>query len=366
MKICHITTVHPRYDIRIFHKECSSLAKHYDVSLIVADGLSDEEINGVNIVDIGLRQSSRLKRARIDSKKALKKALELNCELYHFHDPELSRIGVKLKKKGKKVIYDTHEDLPRQIYGKPYLKDFIKPFLARFIEWQENKAAKKFDYICSATPFIRNRFKEINKNTIDINNFPIINELNLEVSWENKKNKVSYAGGISEIRGIKELVKAIEISKYKLNLAGSFSSDNLKNDVEKIKGWEKIEFHGLLSREDMAKMLSESKAGIVTFLESPNHVNAQPNKIFEYMSAGLPVIASNFKLWKEIVEGSECGICVNPESPKQISEAIAKIIENDEIAKQMGEKGVKAVKEKYNWANEEKKLIEIYSKVLNK
>ncbi len=186
-KICHITTVHPRYDVRIFHKECKSLSKYYEVYLIVADGLGDDEKDNVNIIDIGLRQTSRLKRAIIDSEKAFKKALDLNCDLYHFHDPELVKIGVKLRKKGKKVIYDTHEDLPRQILGKPYLNKFIKPVLSKLIERQENKAAKQFDYICCATPYIRDRFKKINKNTVDINNFPITDKQTEEIAFEKKK-----------------------------------------------------------------------------------------------------------------------------------------------------------------------------------
>ena len=360
MKICHITTVHPRNDVRIFHKECKSLAKHYDVSIIVADGLGFEEIDSIKIFDVGLRQSSRLKRAKIDSKKALNKAIELDCDLYHFHDPELVKIAVKLKKKGKKVIYDTHEDLPRQIYSKPYLNKYAKPFVAKFVEWHENKAAKQFDYICCATPFIRDRFLKINENSIDINNYPILHELNLKNDWESKKNTVSYIGGISDIRGIRELIKSFEFSQFNLNLVGSFHDKDIKDEIEKYIGWKNVKFHGYLSRKDMAIVLSSSKAGIVTFLPLPNHINAQPNKIFEYMSAGIPVIASNFPLWKEIIEENNCGICVNPESPEEIAEAIDKIIEDNDTAKKMGENGIIAVNKKYNWKIEEQKLIEIY------
>ena len=100
--ICHITTVHPRCDVRILYKECKSLTEKYDVNLIVADGLGDEVKDGIKIYDIGLRQLSRIKRMRIDSRKAFEKAMNLNSEIYHFHDPELISIGLKLKKKGNK------------------------------------------------------------------------------------------------------------------------------------------------------------------------------------------------------------------------------------------------------------------------
>lgn len=362
-KICHITTVHSRYDVRIFHKECKSLSKEYDVSLIVADGLGNEAIDNINIVDIGLRQESRLKRARVDSKKALDKALELNCELYHFHDPELVKIGEKLKKHGKKVIYDTHEDLPRQIYGKPYIKSYLKPLIAKIIEWQENKAAKKFDYICSATPFITDRFKKINNNAIDINNYPILGELYDANS--DKSNTFCYTGGITEERGIINFVQALKDVDTRIILAGPVDDQSYLNKMQNLNEWEKIDYLGIVDRKEVGSIMSKSIAGLVTFLAMPNHVNAQPNKIFEYMSSCIPVIGSNFDLWKSIIEDNNCGICVDPDKPEDIAKAMKHLQENPDIALKMGENGQKAVIEKYNWNKEEEKLFNVYKKVLN-
>ena len=363
-KICHITTVHPRYDVRIFHKECKSLSEYYKVYLIVADGLGNEEKDKVNIIDIGLRQQSRLKRAIADSEKAFKKAIELDCELYHFHDPELIRTGVKLKKRGKKVIYDTHEDLPRQIMGKPYLNKFIKPILANFIEWLENRAAKQFDYICSATPYIRERFKMINRNTVDINNYPILGEL-FQTNI-NKENTFCYTGGITRIRGIANIIKAMKNINSKLVIAGRVNDKSYLSEIKELNEWEKVEYLGLVDREELAIVLSRSIAGIVTFLPSQNHLNSQPNKIFEYMSAGIAIIGSDFKLWKEIIEDNYCGICVNPEKSEEISEAMQYLIDNPEKTKSMGENGQRIVLKKYNWNVEERKLSDVYNKVLIK
>ena len=362
-KICHITTVHSRNDVRIFHKECCSLSNIYEVYLIVADGLGNEIKNNVNIKDIGLRQSSRLKRAKIDAKKALTKAKELDCELYHFHDPELIKIGEKLKKIGKKVIYDTHEDLPRQIMGKPYLHKVIKPILARFIEWQENKAARKFDFICSATPFIRDRFKIINKNSIDINNYPILGELYNANSL--KSNKFCYTGGITQERGIINIVKALKDINSTLSLAGPVDQEEYLDKMKSLKEWGKVDYLGMVSRTYVGEIMSESIAGIVTFLPMPNHINAQPNKIFEYMSSGIPVIGSDFDLWKSIIVDNDCGLCVNPENPEEIGTAMEYLQKNPEIAIKMGENGKKAVLEKYNWDIEKEKLYKIYKKILN-
>ena len=364
-KICHITTVHPRTDTRIIIKECASLTKFYEVHLIVADGKGDEIKYGVYIDDIGLRQNSRIKRLKIDANKAFKKALELNCDVYHFHDPELTKVGIRLKKAGKKVIYDVHEDLPRQVYSKPYLKSWMKPLLSKFIEWQENKAAKQFDYILTATSHIRERFLKINKNSIDINNYPIIGEFdNSSIKWEEKNNQVCYIGGLTEVRGVKEMVSSLEYNNIKLVLGGTFYHSSLEEEMKSNKHWDKVEYLGFLDRAQIAEVFQKSKAGLVTLHPIINYIEALPVKMFEYMMAGIPVITSDIPLWKNIVELNNCGIAVNPLNPKDISDAVKYIINNPEEAEQMGKNGIKAVNEKYNWGIEEEKLFNVYSYLL--
>jgi glycosyltransferase involved in cell wall biosynthesis len=300
-KICHLTSVHPRYDARIFHKECKTLSNAgFDVNLVVADGKGDEVVDKIKIYDVG-KPINRKERMLKTTKKVLKKALEVNAEIYHFHDPELIPIGIKLKKLGKKVIYDVHEDLPRQLLSKPYLNKFSKVILSKIIEIYENYAAKKFDYIITATPYIRNRFKKLNPNTIDINNFPLLNEFYSIDLKNNKENAVCYIGGITKIRGIIELIKSLEHVDTTLHLAGEFESEDLKKEVMQLMGWEKVKYYGYVSREKVREIFTSVNAGIVTFLPEPNHINAMPNKLFEYMSASLAVIASNFTLWKEIL-----------------------------------------------------------------
>ena len=138
----------------------------------------------------------------------------------------------------------------------------------------------------------------------------------------------------------------------------------LKKKIKKYENWSKVNTLGFLNRQQVSEVLAKSHAGIVTFLPEPNHINAQPNKMFEYMSAGLPVIASNFSLWREIIEGNQCGICVDPLNPKAIGDAIQYLVDNPQKAEQMGKNGRKAVEQKYNWSIEEKKLLTLYKHLL--
>ncbi|MFA5233462.1 MAG: glycosyltransferase family 4 protein [Sulfurimonas sp.] len=363
IKITHLTSAHARYDTRIFLKMCSSLAtcKEYDVSLVVADGKGDEVKNGVSIVDVGAKTGGRISRMTTTVKKVFQKAKELGSDIYHFHDPELIPIGLKLKKLGFKVIFDAHEDLPKQLLGKPYLNKPTKIILSYGFELYEKYACKKFDYIITATPYIRDKFLKINKKSCDINNFPILGELSNDIPWSQKKDEVCYVGGIAQIRGIKEVVKAMGLTKnIKLNLVGAFSQKDVEDKVKNYDGWKNVNELGFLGREGVAEVMSYSKAGVVTFHPLPNHIDAQPNKMFEYMSAGLPVIASDFELWREIVEGNSCGICVDPLKPNGIAKAIEHIIAHSKEAKLMGQNGKKAVLEKYNWGVEEQKLFRVY------
>ena len=364
MKVCHLTSAHPRNDIRIFHKECRSLASNgYKITLLVSDGLGNEFVDGINIIDVGLNNPGRLGRFIKTTRKVYKKAVEIDADIYHFHDPELILYAYLLIKRDKKVIYDAHEDLPRQILSKPYLSNFSKKFLSFFIEKVENIIASKFTAIVTATPYIKERFNQYNCQTIDINNFPLMAELFDSSSTNYKKNQVCYIGGISEIRGIEALIKACEKINGTLVLAGKFYNQSLEKKIKSLAGWKNVDYRGFISRKEAKLILSESKAGIVTFLSVPNHINSQPNKMFEYMSAQLPVISSDFELWKSIIEGHNCGFCIDPLNHNDIASKINFIFNNDSVALNYGKNGREAIVNKYNWSIEEKKLLKLYKKL---
>jgi glycosyltransferase involved in cell wall biosynthesis len=364
IKICHITSAHNWNDIRIFVKECSSLAKHgFEVSLVAAN-CETQTVNNVKIVGVESIGKGRFFRMRKTSRAIYEKAKSLNADIYHFHDPELLPHGLRLKKAGKKVIYDAHEDLPRQILSKYWINKYLRKIASRVFERYENRIVRKLDFIVTATPHIRDRFLKINKNTIDINNFPLENELSIPTAWADKKAEVCYIGGITQIRGNDVLVDAMEhIDKVTMVMAGPFATEEYGNSLKQKAGWAKVNYQGIVDRNQVALIMSHAKAGMVTFLPLPNHIDAQPNKMFEYMSAGIPVIGSNFPLWKEIIEGNNCGICIDPTNPQDIAKAINSIIQSDSLAEQMGKNGREAVLKKYNWTVEESKLVELYNKV---
>jgi glycosyltransferase involved in cell wall biosynthesis len=333
-------------------------------SLIVADGNGNECRDGVQIYDVG-KPAGRLNRILKSTSRIFRRALDLNADLYQLHDPELIPIGLRLKRKGKTVVFDSHEDVPRQLLGKPYLNKPILWILSRAFSEFEKIACARLDGVIAATPFIRDKFLSINPNTVDINNFPLLNEMRNEASWEHKLPEICYVGGISKIRGIQEICRAMEMVKsdVRLNLAGNFSESAFELLVKSMSGWERVNELGFVDRSSIDKVLGRSIAGLVTLHPVINYIDALPVKMFEYMSAGIPVIASDFPLWREIVAGNDCGLLVDPMRPHEIANAIDKLVSNPDMAQRMGDNGRKAVEIQYNWQIEEQKLLRFYDRI---
>jgi glycosyltransferase involved in cell wall biosynthesis len=363
-KICILTSVHPPFDTRIFHKEAKSLARAgYDVTLIAQHG-KEEIVDGIRIVPLP-KPKNRIERMTRTVWMAYRKALQIDADIYHFHDPELIPIGLLLRHHGKKVIYDVHEDVPRQNLSKSYLPVVFRRPISGMIEALEAFSARRFVGIVTATPFINKRFLKLGANAINLNNYPLVSELYIaENQWENKEKAVCYVGGIARIRGAFEMVEAIGKTVYKLTLAGDFKL-GIEDHLKRLPDWRQVEALGFVDREGVRAAISRSMAGLVVLHPTINYIDALPVKMFEYMSAGIPVIASNFPLWRKIIEGAECGICVDPLDPEAIAEAIKWIIGHPAEAEQMGKNGRRAVEEKYNWGMEEKKLLGLYEDLLS-
>lgn len=389
MQICHITSAHPRYDIRIFVKECQSLARNnHQVSLIVADDLADEihhinAMQSINIYNVD-KESGRFSRMWKTPQKIYRKILELKPEVVHFHDPELMLIALKLQKLGFKVIYDVHEDLPKQIQNKYWLPQITRNLVSISAKLFEQYIAARISGVVTATPIIAQRFQKYNKSTIIVCNYPLLQELGSDTSshfqehigvgcstplnltavdFSERENTLCYIGSISKTRGIVPLIESLALSKTRLKLAGKFSGDLDLSELKKIPGFEFVDYLKTLDREHIAKLLSQVKIGIVTLLPTPSYVESLPIKMFEYMLAGIPVVASNFPLWIDIIKTYNCGLMADPNNPEEISKACQHLLDNQDIAEQMGKNGRDAVIKYFNWEQEESKLISFYNEL---
>ena len=363
MKIAHLTSVHRRDDTRILHRQCRSLAEAgHQVVLVVADGQGPEQVHGVSIVDAG-RSRHRVARILSATRRVARRALDLDADLYHLHDPELLPAGVRLKRAGRRVVFDAHEDAPRQLLAKHYLHPWIRRPIAAALSALESWALPRFDALVAATPTIAARLERIHPRTVVVNNFPILDELvGGDLPAPPREPLACYIGGLSRARGLEEMLAAIAGCRAgsRLALAGPFAPASLEATCADRPGWDRTEILGVLDRTGVRQLLGRARVGLVTLHPTPNHVESQPVKLFEYMSAGLPVVASDFPLWRRIVEGCGCGLLVDPLDPAAIAAAIDRLLGDPEEAERMGRRGRDAVERLYNWRAEEARLLALY------
>lgn len=360
IRVCHMTSVHPWDDVRIFHKECRSLAAAgFDVHL-VACAPEPIQLDGVMVHSVPRTGKGRLARMLRTTRHIYLAARAVNADIYHFHDPELIPYGLLLRLHGKQVVYDAHEDVPRDVLSKPWIAPWLRGKIARLFEWFEDWAAGRLSAVVGATPHIARRFSRINLCSVDINNYPMQSELASDAIAARSGRTVCYVGGVSRIRGAKEMVAAMEYVDGKLILAGRIENAALEAELRALPGWSKVEYRGTVSRAEVRRIFSESCAGLLLFHPEPNHLDAQPNKMFEYMSAGLPLIASDFPLWRQVLDTTGAGVCVDPLDPRSIAKCISTLLDDRRGTSCMGEAGRRAVAATYRWERETTKLIGLY------
>ena len=365
-----MTSGHRSDDVRIFHKECVSLAKAgYDVFL-VAQGESYEK-DGVHVVGVEKQTGSRLSRMLFTTKNVYKAALSIDADIYHIHDPELLMYATRLINKGKKVIFDSHENYPAQILHKEYLPKPMRLFIAFIYQNYEKYILKRINAVVIPCKFGgHNIFENIAKETVYIDNLPILSNIfdsNQKLSYP-QVPPICYVGGLTYSRGITHLIKASYGAGVKLILCGNFNPIEYHSQLMELPEYECVDYRGFLNRDQVVDVYRESLIGMCTILNVGQYNKGDnfATKVYEYMSMGLPVIITDSPYARKVMEEYGFGICVQPDNVEEIASAIRYLLDNPDIAKQMGENGRRAVLDKFNWGIEEKKLIKLYDDLFSK
>lgn len=361
MKICHLTSAHKSNDMRIFQKECVSLAKLPENEVyLIAPGESYIK-NNVHIVGIGNLAKSRLIRMTKGVKTVYKKAISLNADIYHLHDPELLQIAIKLKKKGKKVIFDSHEYYYEQIKNKYYIPRLIRNFIGYAYYKFETFVCKSIDaVIFPCTLQGGNPFNGRAKNIVFIQNYPIF-YIDSPTLSRDEDLQVCYLGTLSKARGITNLVKACFEADFKLTLAGTFVPPEYKDELVQMKEYKIVQYLGVLPKEEVSKVYAQSHVGAALLLDVGQYWLADnlSTKVYECMMYGLPVILSNTPYAKKIISENEFGCLVNPYNVEDITMALEKL-KDANVRNTLGRNGRQLVEKEFNWNTEEQKLFNLY------
>lgn len=363
MKIAQMTSVHPVEDVRILHRECASLARAgHDVVLVCAGAEPGDRL-GVRIRPVR-KSRGRFGRMTLTAARVLRAAIAERADICHYHDPELLWVALVLRALGRVVVFDVHEDVPKQVLSKWWIPRPLRRPVAAFVRALERPTAWAMSGIVAAVPSVVPAFPA--KHIAVVQNFPTLaefGEIPERPAERTGPPRVGYFGGISAVRGAAEIVTAIGLvgrADVRLALAGVFSPESLEAEVRTLPGWSRVDWLGWVDRGRLRELLSQVDVGLVTFLPAPNHVQAYPGKLFEYMAAGVPVVASDFPLWREIVTGAGCGLLVDPADPSSIAAAIEELLADPPAAAAMGRRGRQAVLERYNWEAQMPALVALY------
>ena len=343
----------------------------HEVHLVVPrdDGPVVEEKNGVTIHSVPLSSNRRDRMVKTVAR-VLDLSAELDGDIYQFHDPEILPRSVGFQNRtGKPVVFDSHEDYRLQAMYKTYLPQWVRPVVGRIVGGIEDQTVKNLAGVIAATPSIAERFA-YHKNCVVIQNFPVKAEFDFpdKDDLDRQANLCGFVGSLSEVRGVVHMVKALTAAgpDIRLDLGGSWSPPELHQQCMDLPGWSQVNELGFMTRDQIRSMFTRVSVGLVLLHPVQSYLTAYPVKMFEYMAAGLPVIASDFPLWREIVDGSGCGLLADPLDPQAIGQAMRRIVDDPKEAAAMGERGRMAIETKFSWEVELKKLLPFYATVASK
>ena len=367
-RVCHFSSVHQSDSTRIFHKECVSLAANGFDTWFVAMGDSREEA-GVHVLGAGPRAKGRLGRMLRDTRKVYKKALGLHADVYHFHDPELLPYGMKLLRKGYKVIWDSHENYMDLMDHKSYLPAPLRKLVASAFRSYYKRVLPRFSAVIVASVGSQKLLEKVAKNPVIITNYPIVDPKEIEaLKPDYASKKLVFAGVISPQWSHRETIEALpDCPGVSYVLLGK-GEGSFFESLKELPGWKQVDYRGRVPFREVSGIMQECAAGMAVLRPSYNtHGNLGTigvTKLFEEMAAALPVICTDFTLWREIIDKYHCGVLAEPSDPQSIASAIRSLTDDPALAERMGMAGRQAVLQEYNWKTQEKKLLELYRSVL--
>lgn len=268
-------------------------------------------------------------------------------------------LATKIKR--TELVYDSHEyftEVP-ELIGRLRVK--------RIWEWLEKKMLPNLKHcytVCDSIATVYNQ--KYGTSFQVVRNIPVGNTAVPETRNVNQKKIILYQGAVNIGRGLEQAIKAMHFIKgAQLVIAGD---GDIKTQLEELVSTEKLQdrvhFTGRLSIEELAKLTPTADLGLSIEEDlGLNYRFALPNKLFDYIRAGVPALVSDLPEMKAIIEKYEIGAISNSHDPKKLAESINESLNNSEKRKIWKANLVQASKE-LTWENEEKVLARIFTEFL--
>ncbi|MFH5801503.1 glycosyltransferase [Haladaptatus sp. CMAA 1911] len=369
-KVVHLSTVHTTFDARIFHKECKTLRDAGHEVILYCHHPSSTIVDGIRIKSLGTPTSRPDRWKNIPS--AARRAARENADVYHFHDPELIPAAMYLSKTTTgKVIFDVHENYPNKIERREWIPNVVKPILRRSFPFIQTAAAGRFDGLIGATEWVTDQFSH--PMAVTVHNYPIADKIELPESPRHSEHEyqLAYVGSLNTNRGMVRMVKLTRDLVNKgldvgLWLIGPIDGADAKRQADKIISKNNLEnnitFFGEVNYVDIFEYLCGADAGLA-LTQPEDCVGAIPSKLFDYMYADLPIIASSMPMTNQYLPDN-CGITVPFHDINCIGQDVEDLLRSGRHTELAGN-GQEHIHEKFSWEQEQKTLLSLYNSLLS-
>jgi glycosyltransferase involved in cell wall biosynthesis len=369
MNVCHVISGYYRNDARVFIRQCLSLQRAgYNVSIVTNDGEPDEVLEGIPIMSCR-RQWPRYRVLLAARHQFLEEVLRVDADVYQLHSPELLPLAKPLKQRGKAVVYDAHEDLPRHLLEKEWLHPVLRRPLAVAAELYLRSTLKRIDDVVSPHTHVVDHLQRTIGKGVLVANFPIVQPLPAMTKEEfaSRPSAICYTGTVYSYSNQEATLDALAgLPGVRYRVAG-YIDEGHRRALQRRTGAAQAEYMGRLGRADLRALYASCIAGLAVYDYKLNLGyklgSYGTNKVFEYMEAGLPLICTDYTLWRDIVDRYECGVCVRPGSVEDIRAAIAFVTSDRDRAYRMGQNGRRAVIEEFNWNSEERRYLGLFEQL---
>lgn len=371
--VVHLTSVHYPFDPRIFHKELRSLSEAGYQTTLVAHHEESLTRDGIRIVSIG-EANSRAERWK-NLYRFYTTAVNLGADVYHFHDPELLPVGVALSARtDAAVIYDIHEDYADAIRVREWIPDQFKPLLARGFPAIQSVFATQFDAIVTADESTWEKMRNRGHDpVVALRNVPRIGDIDLGRGDIERGHDLvlAYVGGLDRERGLMRMLKLTARLRQEgvdagLWLIGPFQDEEIEREARAYMQHQSITEHvtlfGYVDYDDIFGYLQHADIGLL-LVDRERFKRNVPTKLFEYMYAGLPVVATRAKSLHSYLDSSYARIVPENDTAEQAT-IVMEAFTDPDVCRTMGTTAHDIVSSKYSWEREQKKLLDLYNKII--
>jgi glycosyltransferase involved in cell wall biosynthesis len=372
MRICHVTTVHPAKDARIFYRMSRALAERgYAVTLIAPES-SEDALVRMSTWNAQIAQSGRINRFAL----ALRATLAERADIYHFHDPELIPLGLILKvlRPSAAIVYDVHEDYPAMMRVKYWIPAPLRPLMAQAARLANTAAGVCLDGIVVADPHVQQDFQHVARHkAIVYYNFPTLSLFAPAPAEPSvAQADLVYIGGMSDRSGIFVLLDALTLLAQQgltpsVRLAGYTDGEAGLAAIEqgiRIRGISaQVDLRGRIPHAQVPAWIRSGRIGLVTLQPIAKFLKNIPTKLFEYWACGLPVIASDLPPIRPFLSNEKNGLLFTPTSAEDLARVIAWLMRHPCEGKAMGQYGQEQVAKEWNNDRQIDDLIGLYEQI---